>query len=187
METSPKQTSLFTEEELTSSQADSPVKTPQSQSKTAKVNRGYKVQEQDFFTKCAEPLKKSGPGTLLPKMSQTFLKLTGEKTLEEYSPNWPDWGTMQNGEFAVRQKSVRPITVRGCIWLLTPIASDSQRDKLSFPMFTRRHHRSAGGLTEQLYRLFGAVHGQVNPRLYAWIMGYPEDWLEDSSTDTEMP
>ena len=187
METLKKQISLFTADELKSSQADFPVRTPQSQNKTAKVNRGYTVQEQDFFTKCAEPLKKSGHGTLSPKMSQTFLKLTGEKTLAEYSPNWPEWGTMQNGEFAVRQRSVRPITVRGCILLLTPTASDWKRDSLSFPMFTRRHHRSAGGLTEQLYRLFGAVHGQVNPRLYAWIMGYPEDWLEDSCTDTGTP
>ena len=187
METLNKQTSLFTEEESKSLQVDSPVKTHQSQSKMVKVNRGYKVAEQDFFTKCAGPLKKSDHGMLLPKMSQTFLKLTEGRTLAEYSPNWPDWGTMQNGEFAVRQRSVRPISVRGCIWLLTPAATDYKSIKLSSNMFLRRLHRSPGRLTEQLSRLFPEEHGQVNPHLYAWIMGYPLDWLEDNCMDMEMP
>lgn len=101
--------------------------------------------------------------------------------------NLPDWGTMQNGEFAVLQKSVRPITVRGCIWLLTPTASESNRERLSFPMFQKRHHRSPGGLSEQLYRFFGAVPGRLNPQLYAWMMGYPENWLGSNSTDMETP
>ena len=146
---------------------------------------GYEVQEQDFFGRCCEQSKKSNPGLLLPKMSQTFLKLTEGQTLEQSSAIFPDWGIMQNGEFVVRQKSVPRITVRGCIWLLTPTASECNREKLSFPMFQRRHHRSPGGLSEQLYRFFGAVHGILNPRLYAWIMGYPIDWLDSKYTDTE--
>ncbi len=185
METSQKQTSLFTEDELTSSPEAFPAKTQVSQSKTAKVNRGFKEVEQASFFKCAEQSKKSDQSTLLPKTSLTFLKLTEARTLAEYSVNWPEWGTMQNGEFAVLRKSVRPITVPGCIWLLTPVASDCNRPSLSFGMYTRRYHRSAGALTEQLHRLFGAVPGIVNPQLYAWIMGYPLDWLDDSSTDME--
>ncbi len=187
METLPKQTSLFTEEELTSSRVVFPVRTHQLPNKTAKVNRGYKVAEQDFLGKCSAPLKKSDRATSWPKTWQIFLRLTEGQTLEQHSPNLPDWGIMQNGEFAVLQKSVRPITAPGCIWLLTPTASECNRDKLSYPMFTRRHHRSPGGLSEQLYRLFGAVPGILNPQFYAWMMGYPENWLGSNSTDTETP
>jgi hypothetical protein len=75
--------------------------------------------------------------------------------------------------------------VQGCIWLLTPLASDYYRNKLSFPMYQKRHHRSAGSLPEQLYRLVGAIPGILNPQFYAWIMGYPLNWLQDSYTDTE--
>lgn len=92
----------------------------------------------------------------------------------------------QNGEFAERQMLVPPITEPGCIWFLTPTASDCNRDKLSFPMFTRRHHRSAGSLPEQLYRIFGGIHGRVNPQFYAWMMGFPLNWLDNPCMPTAM-
>ncbi len=183
--TSQKQILLFTEDTSTSSQVDFRVKTQVKPNKTAKVNKGYKVSEQDCFGKCSGLFGKSDQIMLLPRTSVTFLKLTEGKTLEQSSVNWPDWGIMQNGEFVERQKSARPITVQGCIWLLTPTASESHRDKLSFPMYSKRHHRSPGGLSEQLYRLFGPVPGRVNPQLYAWMMGYPLNWLDNSCTDTE--
>jgi len=174
MTTSPKQTSLFTGEQLTSSPEGSPVKMQVSQSKMGKVNRGYKVRELDCYMKCVEQSEKLTHGLLLTlRMWLTFLKLTKGQTLAQYSPNYPQWGTMQNGEFVVLQKSVRPIIGQGCIWLLTPTASDYKRDKLSFPMYTRRHGRSPGSLTEHLYRLFGEVTGNVSHQLYAWMMGYP--------------
>ena len=184
MEISQKQISLFTEEKSQSLPGDFHVKTQALQNKTVKVKRGCKVAEQVCFTKWSEPLTKSDQNMLLPKMSQIFLKLTEGQTLEQHSPNLPDWGTMQNGEFAVRQKSVHPITVPGCIWLLTPVASDCNRPSLSFPFYTRRHHRSAGSLTEHLYRLVGPVIGKVNPQFYAWMMGYPLNWLDNNYTDT---
>ena len=185
METSNTQTSLFTEEALMSSRVDSPARTQVSPNSTVRVNKGYKVAEQASFMKWSEPSARSDQSMSLPRTWQTFLKLTEEQTLAQYSPNYPDWGIMQNGEFVVRQKSVRPITAPGCIWLLTPTASQCNRITLSSPMYTRRHHRSAGDLTEQLYRLIGGVPGKLNPRLSAWIMGYPQDWLENKSTDTE--
>lgn len=82
------------------------------------------------------------------------------------------------GELAARQMSVPPITGQGCISLLTPLTSDYKKDRLSFPMYAKRLSRSAGSLTEQLSRLFGAVPGHVNHRLYAWLMGFPCQWLD---------
>lgn len=155
METSQKQTSLFTEKELTSYPVDSLAKTQVSPNNGVKVNRGFKDKGQDYSMKCVELFPKSNQDTLSPKMSLTFLKLTKGKTLAQYSPNYPEWGTMQNGEFAVRQMSVPHTTDQGCIWLLTPVSSDCNRDRLSFPMFKRRHHRGPGTLPEHLYRLWG--------------------------------
>lgn len=181
------QISLFTEDELTSLQGGSHVKTRVLLNKTAKVNKGLRVLEQGSILKCAGLSTKSDQDLLLPKTSVIFLKLTEGRTLDEYSVNWPEWGTMQSGEFAMRQKLVRPPSVPGCIWLLTPTASDYKRDRLSFPMYARRHHRSPGGLSEQLYRLVGPVPGRVNPRFYAWAMGFPENWLDSNYTPMAMP
>lgn len=177
METSQKQTSLFTEIESTSYPEGSHVKMQALQNKTVKVNRGYKANAQGYSSTCAELFQKSDQDLLSPKMYLTFLKLTEGKTLAQYSPNYPEWGTMQNGEFAARQMSVPTITGQGSIWLLTPTTSDSKRDRLSFPMYAKRHHRSPGSLGEHLYRLFGAVPGRINPQFYAWMMGFPKEWI----------
>jgi len=185
MPTSKQQTFQFTEDESTFSLEDSRVKTQVMQNNTVKVNKGFKAQEQDSLFKCLEQSKKLDQSMLSPKMWLTFLKLTEGKTLEQSLVNLPDWGIMQNGEFVMLQKSVRPIKGQGCISLLTPTASDKLRARLSFDMYKRRHHRRAGTLPEQLYRLFGAVSGRVNPQLYAWMMGYPLNWLGNPYTDTE--
>ncbi len=185
MQTLQQPTLPFTTDELTYSQEVFLAKTQASQNKMVKVNKGYKAQEQDSSIKWSEQSEKSDQDMLLPKMSQTFLKLTEGQTLDQYSPNFPEWGTMQNGEFAVRQMSVRPITVQGCIWLLTPVASDCNRYSLSFPFYKKRHHRCVGSLTEHLYRLTGGAFGIVNPQFYAWIMGYPLDWLQGNCMDSE--
>ena len=186
-EMSAQQISLFTEDGSMSLLVGSPVKTHQSLNKMVKAKKGYKVAEQASFLKWSEPSTKFGPNILSPKTSRIFLKLTEDQILDQFSPNFPEWGTMQNGEYAERQKSVRPITAPGCIWLLTPTASDCNRPSLSFPMYARRQHRSAGSLPEHLYKLFGAVHGILNHRFYAWMMGYPLDWLDNNSTDMETP
>ena len=154
-------------------------------SKITKVNRGCKVREQDYSMKCAGLFPKSDQNILLPKMSRIFLELTGGGILAQYSPNYPEWGTMQNGEFAERQMLVPAITGEGCISLVTPMASDCNRGKLSFPMYTRRHHRSAGSLPEHLYKLFGAVPGHVNHQLYAWMMGFPVTYLDFPKVNSE--
>lgn len=185
-EISVQQISLFTEEKLTSLQVDFPAKMHPLPNRTVKVNKGYKVAEQASFTKWLEPSEKSDQDMSLPKTFQTFLKLTEDQTLDQYLPNFPQWGIMQNGEYVERQKSVRPTIAPGCIWLLTPVASDSLRYSLSFPFYKKRLHRSAGALTEQLYRLTGGGCGIVNHHLYAWIMGYPINWLEDTCTDMGM-
>jgi hypothetical protein len=175
-----KQISLFTEEQLTLLQEDSLARMQVLQNNTVRVNRGLKVNVQGYSLNFAEQSGKSDQNLLLPKTWLTFLKLTKEKTLAEYSPNYPHWGIMQNGEFVELQKSVPPISVPGCISLLTPVASECKRDKLSFPFFTKRHHRSPGALSEQLYRLFGAVPGFLNPQFYAWMMGFPKNWVTEA-------
>ena len=187
METSAQQISMFTEETYPCLLADSHAKTLRLQNNMVKVSKGYKAAEQVSFTKWLEPSEKLDQNTLLPKTYQTFLKLTEEQTLDQFSPNWPDWGIMQNGEFVVLQKSVPRITEAGCIWLSTPKASDCLKDRLSFPMYQRRHHRSPGSLPEHLYRLVGVVHGRMNPQFFAWMMGYPVNWLGNIYTDTETP
>jgi len=184
MEILAQQTSLFIEEKSMSLREVSLAKMQVLQKRTAKVNKGCKVNAQPCFTKWSEQLEKSDQNMLLPKMSQIFLKLTEEQTLDQFSVNFPDWGTMQNGEYVMHQKSVRPTKEPGCIWLHTPVASDYLRHKLSFPMWQRRHHRGAGSLPEHLYKLFGAVPGILNPQLYAWMMGYPLNWLGSNYMDT---
>jgi hypothetical protein len=47
---------------------------------------------------------------------------------------------------------------------------------LSFAMYTRRYHRSAGSLPEQLHRL--GFTGQLNHQFNMWMMGFPTDWTE---------
>jgi len=185
MATSVKQTSLFTEEQSMCFPVDSLARMQVLQSKMEKDNKGLMEAGQDCLQNSADPLKKSNQNLLSPKMSLTFLELMEGQTLAQFSPNYPDWGIMQNGEFVMRQKSVRRIKEPGCISLLTPAASDYKRERLSFPFFTRRHHRSPGSLPEHLYRLFGAVPGRLNPQLYAYLMGYPVDWLENNYTDME--
>ena len=180
------QTSLFTEDIAISSQEGFRVKTQVLRNKTVE-NRDLTAKELDFGGTWQEQLTKSDRDMWLPKTWQTFLKLTEGETSERFSPNWPEWGTMQNGEFAERAKKVRRITAQGCIWLLTPTASEYKRDKLSYPMLQKRHHRSAGGLTEHLYRLFGPVSGRLNPRFLLWMMGFPENWLENKSKPPETP
>jgi hypothetical protein len=133
---------------------------------------------QGLRTGLAFHMLRSDLSLLCPKMSEIFLQLTEEKTLEQYSGNWPEWGIMQNGEFAVRQMSVPPITGRGCISLLTPTASEWKRDKLSFPMYQNRINRSPGSLSEHLFRLIGAVPGHLSHLFLSWTMGFPIQWLD---------
>lgn len=130
-------------------------------------------------------IEEIAPPLLLPKTSPIFLKLIMEMICLPSYVNFPEWGTMQNGELYMHQMQVPPISVKGCISLLTPTASECNRDRLSFPMYTKRHHRSPGGLSEQLYRLVGAEPGRVNPQFYAWMMGYPLNWLGNPYTATE--
>lgn len=163
MEISHKQTSLFTEVDLMFLQEDSLARTQAMPNKMVKVNKGFEAKEQDCYGIWSEQSTKADLSPWWPKTLRTFLKLTEGKTLEQYSLNWPEWGTMQNGEFAERQMSVPPITVPGCISLLTPTASECNRDRVSFPMYTKRHHRSPGGLSEQLYRLVGGGKWACEP------------------------
>jgi len=172
------QTSLLTEDGFRCSQGDSPAKTPLMPTNRKVAARAQGGVEQDLFGTCSEQSKKLDRNTWLPKTWQIFLKLTEGETSERSSPRWPEWGIMQNGEYVVRVKKVPVTTAQGSIWLLTPTASDCKRDRLSFPFFAKRLHRSAGALPEQLFRLFGPVPGRVNPRFLAWMMGYPEDWLD---------
>lgn len=186
---SPKQTSLFTEEELMYSQVASHAKMPAMPSRQDRGNKVSKENEQDYSGKCLGPPKKLNPTTLLPKTWLIFLKLTKGEILARYSPNYPHWGIMQNGEFVERQKSVRPIIGQGCIWLLTPTASEYKEIKVFFPYYLSRLKRSAGRLREQMWRLTQEELGWVNPRFIAWMMGFPLDWtlLENPSKPSETP
>ena len=139
-------------------------------------SRDYKDQGPDCFTKCAEQSKKLNQTSLLPRTWQVFLKLTEGKTSVEYSLNYPQWGTMQNGEYVMRQKSVPRTEGQGSTWLLTPTASEYKEIKAFFPYYQKRLHRSAGRLREQMWRLTQITNGYVNPRFILWVMGFPKNW-----------
>lgn len=147
--------------------------------------QGLQGKRTGLFFEMVRAIEEIRPKYIIAENVANILKTNGGKTLQQYSPNYPDWGIMQNGEFVVRQKSVHPTTGQGCIWLLTPTASDYMRANLSFPMWERRKHRSAGSLSEQLYRLFGAVCGRVNHQFYAWMMGYPLNYTKKALKPTE--
>jgi hypothetical protein len=182
--TSQKQTSLFTEEELTSSRVDSRAKTQVSQRATEKDNEDLKETEQDCGHTWLEPLKKHGQNSLLQKTYLIFSKPTMEEILKQSSTAWCEWGTMQNGEYAERQRSVQRITALEFTWLLTPTASDYKRINLSSPMWWSRHHRSAGTLPEQLHRL--GYRGLMSQKFPLWMMGFPVDWTELPFQNGEM-
>lgn len=187
METLQKQTSLFTEEASTSSQGDFHARTQATLTNQQVEALERMAKELDLSFKCLEQLKKSDQNTWLPKTWQIFLKLTEGKTLEQYSPRWPEWGIMQNGEFIERTKKVRHTNAQDASWLFTPTASDYKRVKLSYPMYSRRLNRTPGTLPELLFRFFGAVPGKINLQFYSWMMGYPVDYIRKVLKPTETP
>ena len=150
-----------------------------------KGQQGLRGERTGLLFEMVRAIREIRPRFVVAENVSNFLKINGGQTLAQFSPNYPQWGTMQNGEFAERQKSVPPIIAPGCIWLLTPAASDYRRYNLSFPYFSKRHHRSPGNLPEHLYRLTGGAFGRVNHQFYAWMMGYPINWLHNTCTDTE--
>ena len=150
-----------------------------------KGQKGLQGERTGLFYDMCRAIDEIRPKVVVAENVGNILKTNGGGILGQSCKHWPEWGIMQSGECVMLQRSVRPISVKGCISLLTPTASDCKRDKLSFPMYQRRHYRSPGCLSKQLYRLVGAVHGVVNPRFYAWMMGYPLRWLESNCTDME--
>lgn len=141
--------------------------------------QGLQGERTGLFYEFSRLISELRPSWIISENVSNLLKINGGGgILARCSPNYPQWGIMQNGEFVLRQKSVRHITERGCIWLLTPKASDYKRNKLSLGMWKKRHNRSSGSLTEHLYRLFGEVTGWVNPQLFAWLMGFPTNYLD---------
>lgn len=166
-------------------QEDSHVKTQALQTQAAEES-GLMDQRQDCGDTWLGQFMNADLDSLLPKTWQTSLRSTEGEILESFSIVWPQWGIMQSGRCCTLQTSVRRTTEQGCTWLLTPKASDQMRDSLSFPMWKKRLNRSCGCLNEQLYRLEGAVSGRVNHQFYAWMMGFPENWLDKRFTDMEM-
>jgi len=102
MEISENQSSMFGEEELMSSQEVSHARMLAKQTKTFKVNRGYAGKEPHSSGKCVELFGKSDPSMEFLKTWQIFLTLTEGKTLDQYSPNWPQWAEWDEPTTAYR-------------------------------------------------------------------------------------
>ena len=172
--TSRRQISLFTEDELTSCQAAFLVKTQASQSNTEEGSEDCAETGQGSGARCSELSVRLHPSMSLPKTSQTSCAPMRETIGESSWEGFPDWGTMQNGELAELQRSVRPITEPEFSWLLTPVASEFRRLNLSSPFWRKRYHRGVGSVSEQLHRL--GYRGKVSQRFFRWMMGFPENW-----------
>lgn len=153
----------------------SPVRTFQTRKGGEMDNRALEGNEQDFCMICSGLSENSDRNTSSLKMFPNFSQLTMVEILQKSRMNWSQWGTISNGVYAERQRSVRPIIGPGCSFLLTPMASDCKRVNLSLPVFTRRYHRSAGSLPEQLHR--AGYNGQISPMFLSWAMSFPENWL----------
>lgn len=175
MKTSLKQTSLFTKEILTSSLVVSPAKTLQTLYKQAMGRSVLKVSERDYSLKCAELFKKSDQNSLLPKMWLTFSEQTKEKTLVESCMNYPEWGTMQNGELVMRQKSVPPIIGAGCIWLLTPTASEYKETKVFFSILQETIKQECGKITGTDVEINTGGDWLCESPIYHVVNGFPSD------------
>lgn len=187
METSHIQTLLFTEDELTSSQGAFHAKTQATLTSRQAEAVELMAKELDLSPTCYEQLTKSDRVTWWPRTWQTFLRLTEDETSERFSPNWPEWGIMQNGEFIERAKKVPLTNAHGASWLFTPTASDYKRVKLSYPMYKKRLNRTPGTLPELMFRYFGAVPGKLNLQFYSWMMGYPVDYIRKVLKPTGTP
>lgn len=159
MKTSPQQTSLFTTETLTSSQAGSPAKTfPSQQTQPLESTN----QNQDSGDTCSEPQEKLGHNLSLLK---TAIFCSNED-LKNSSMNFPNSGMMRNGNVYKDLNWVSPKEEKGYTLYSTPLASETGY---------RRGKFSQGGTS-----LSTQLGGIPTLEFMEWLMGFPIGW-----TDTE--
>lgn len=130
-----------------------------------------------FFQMC-RAIEEIGPQYVIAENVADLLTVNGG---EDFGTILTELSSMgYNAEWRICRSSDvgAPTIEKGCILLLTPTTSDYKRDRLSFPMYTRRHHRSPGCLPEHLYKLIGAVPGHLSHLFLAWMMGFPLQWLD---------
>jgi hypothetical protein len=151
-----------------------------------KGQKGLQGKRTGLFWEMLRAIKEIEPKYIIAENVANFLKTNGGSDIRTVLSELSRLGYNAEWRICRASEAGAPTNVPGCIWLHTPVASDCNRPKLSFPMYQRRHYRGSGNLTEQLYKLVGAVIGIVNPQLYAWMMGYPLNWLDSNYMDTEM-
>lgn len=139
---------------------------------------GLTENEADCSRILPESFAKFDRDTLSLKTRQISLWQTVDGISTEFCQNWPQWGSMQNGECCGHPTLAPRITAPGCIWLLTPAASIFKRFTClkDGGMFERRLTRGPGCLSEQLYRL--GARGDLSPTFIEWLMGYPQNYTD---------
>jgi len=174
---SPKQTSLFTEETLTSLREDSHVKILAMQKAgqviTSISTMDLTENDQDCGLKCSGQLKKLPP----PGWSQKTSRHSRSKESTSYYKHFPKSGTMRNGVFYQPLSLAHHITVKERGLWLTPTASDgNKRASFSAKSLSKRFDTHPNGnLAEQYAKITGK---RLCPNLLEYMMGYPMDYTE---------
>jgi DNA (cytosine-5)-methyltransferase 1 len=152
-----------------------------------KGQQGLQGSRTGLFFEMVRAIKEIRPKYIVAENVANILKTNGGRDFSAILTELSSMG--YNAEWRVcRASEIGAPHHRARLYLVAYSSSIRlQQGQSFFSNYTRRLHRSPGGLTEQLYRLVGAVTGKVNPRFYAWMMGFPINWLEKKFQDTEMP
>lgn len=179
------QLSLLSQEDTTSSQADSLVRTTAPQINTEK---GWMATALDSGLRCCESFKNPALALLWLKMFPQQLIGDGTQLLEM---GWKRSVTKRS-RLKYRQQTLGPTTSERDFSLLpTPAASDALRCKLKVKSLAYSHKvknqpggKGAASLSEAIAAEFSCC---LKPDLVEWMMGYPPNWTLVESEDLEMP
>ena len=183
METSPQQTSLFTEEELTSSPVASHVSPTQQQGKDS-----VKRMSATCGLTCLGQLEKLRQDGSWAKMFSALLIGQTDWYSRKCKLTWKLKGTKYSRMYFQLVPSTLPIEETGFGLLPTPNAMDTMKTKSlrkdNNLMNGGRHgvslHHLASHnlLPNPLPSLEDGTHSHLNPRFVLEMMGFPPDWTE---------
>lgn len=140
-------------------------------------------QDQDYGLNIYESFASCDPDTFSLKTSQTLL----HGGYQEFSATLPQAGMMRNGRLYERPTLSCPITVNGFSLLPTPGASDHRFGVAKFTAEQILKSVAKGGQIRLSYLLTcSGVPISLFPKVYAWIMGFPLNFLKLKQQSKDM-
>jgi len=111
---------------------------------------------------CQELLAKYDPNTSLWKTPQCLL----EEDLAQSLEIWPKWGSMQNGVSYQQPKLERITSAVGSGLWPTPTTPSGGGNA------------GGSGATKTAKANGTYIPSSINPNLYEWLMGWPQEWTD---------